>query len=318
MFLIMVIATSCEKEISILQIRSESKLVLYAMPTDSDEFYINISATIPSAGYAAELNIQSVKCYVNGKEDAVSFVNEDLHQGMPLLIYKATGNHKCGDTISIVVEDAKLPNVSATTTIPFPADVLSCEIDTFIKEKRKYLHYSLMFEDGHGNGHYAVRVMEQHKIKPDSMTSDAGNDDGNLYFENKVHNTLRPSNIETNYVSIHTEYEPLFDKYIDSSNSVSDNYYRNLYIFSKDKSNDKVTKMNIIANTWYNYLIPEEEMSYNLQFFTLTPEYYLMIRHIDDQLNNELGESSFSPTTSTYTNVKGGYGVVAGYTVILP
>lgn len=268
--------TSCEKQISVIKLHDESKLLLYAMPTDSDEFLINVSTTLPISGDETKLDIQQVQCWTNGIEDEVSYVETVKNQGPYVYIYKAKGHHKSGDVISISVRDANLKTATASTVIPEPTDVNVTDLDTVEWNNMKQLRFHVHFTDEPTNDYYAIRIVDS-----------------------KVWGII--------YQKIDTKLEPIFNHIIDSNLEAWNSDYQCLYAFTDQ--NISTSNANMYIVTSYD----ESTQGYELEFYTLSRDYYLMLRHINDQLSSELNESGFSPMTSTYSNVKGGYGCVAGY-----
>ena len=55
-----------------------------------------------------------------------------------------------------------------------------------------------------------------------------------------------------------------------------------------------------------------------VHLFALSLEYYQMLRSLNDRDNNDIGRYGLSMIYSTYSNVHGGYGCVAGYVAVEP
>lgn len=273
---ILFLQTACEKQISIIKLQDESKLLLYAMPTDSDEFLINISTTLPISGDERKLDIQQVQCWTNGIEDEVTYVETIKNQGPDVYIYKAKGHHKSGDVIRISVRDAYLETATASTIIPEPTDVKVTELETVEWDNSNHLRFHIHFTDKPTNDYYAIRIVDSKEW-------------GIIYQK------------------VDTKLEPIFNHIIDSNLEAWNSDYQCLYAFSDQ--NISTSNANMYIVTSYDH----SSQGYELEFYTLSKDYYLMLRHINDQLSSELNESGFSPMTSTYSNVKGGYGCVAGY-----
>lgn len=53
----------------------------------------------------------------------------------------------------------------------------------------------------------------------------------------------------------------------------------------------------------------------NIAFYTLSDAYFHYLERKNEILNNDLGDMGMAPNRPSYTNVKGGLGVVAGYQV---
>ena len=54
---------------------------------------------------------------------------------------------------------------------------------------------------------------------------------------------------------------------------------------------------------------------YRIAFYTLSDAYFHYLERKNEILNNDLGDMGMAPNRPSYTNVKGGLGVVAGYQV---
>lgn len=55
--------------------------------------------------------------------------------------------------------------------------------------------------------------------------------------------------------------------------------------------------------------------TYNVQLCKVTPEYYRFLKSINDAQSNSWADAGLMQVTPTYSNVKGGFGVVAGFNV---
>ena len=53
--------------------------------------------------------------------------------------------------------------------------------------------------------------------------------------------------------------------------------------------------------------------AYRVELFSLSPEFYHMLKSINDINNNDIGAHGLAFIQPTYTNISGGYGCVAGY-----
>ena len=55
--------------------------------------------------------------------------------------------------------------------------------------------------------------------------------------------------------------------------------------------------------------------SYVVDLYKVTPEYYRFLKSINDAQSNSWADVGLMQVTPTYSNVKGGFGVVAGYNI---
>lgn len=320
---------ACDHPVSILDIESESELVIYAFPTTDDEYILNVSLSRPTAGSVGTLDDVTVECTTNGRPDEVTFVHAEKHFGMPMAIYRVKGEHRSGDRIKISVRASSLGEkyeASASTTIPAATPMEVTSIDTIPGDSPKLrilLHASLPLTGGVGGGldegYYATRLTTVwYDPYFDDFNAD-NNDDSSFSGRDEIYHESFWQNyspIRYSHLGIDPSFEPLLNHYNDLNLDPWNEYYEKMYFFSSDDvrtsssqqadGNGKVV-LHLQTGTpnWCDYL--------DVQFYTFSSEYYLMLRHLNDQLSNELAESGLSQTYSTYSNVRGGFGCVAAY-----
>ena len=319
--------TSCEHTVSILDIEAESELVIYAFPTTDDEYLVNVSLTRPTAGVVGTLDDVSVECTTNGRPDEVTFVHAENHFSMPMATYRVKGEHRSGDKISISVKASSLGRkreAKASTTIPFatPMDVTS--VDTIYSDGAKLrflLHASLPLTGGAGvglaEGYYGTRLTSVYHepyfddFDIDNYYGSKPSDLDEVYHES---DWLNFSPTRYSHLRINPSHEPLLNHYSDLNLDPWDEYYKCMYFFTSDdvrSSSQGDNQGRVVLHLQTDF--PRQPEYIDVQFYTLSREYFLMLRHINDQLSNELAESGFAQTYSTYSNVHGGFGCVAAY-----
>ena len=311
---------ACDQPVSILDIESESELVVYAFPTTDDEYLLNISLSQPVEGTTGTLHIEYLECTTNGRPDEVTLVREETHFGMPMAIFRVKGEHRSGDKISIIVRDVLHHEATASTTIPaaMPMDV-TC-IDTIRPKLRFLLNVHPSVTD---DAYYATRLTAVWKnTRFDKTPEEYGYkyDDGpdEVYHS---WNWVNFAPISYDHLSIDPSLEPLLNHYSDLNLDPWDEYYQNMYFFSSDdvRASSQSSSASVAGGKESGVVLHLQteypgQMNYiDVQFYTLSREYYLMLRQINDQLSNELAEAGLSQTYSTYSNVRGGFGCVAAY-----
>lgn len=305
---------SCEESISLQSLEQESRLQLYAFPCDCDSFLINISLTQPVFGKAGKLGITEVSCTTNGIPDQVQLLHIESHNGLPLAIFKATGKHRPGDEIRITVHDATLPSATASTTIPQDVPPIAVSCDTAYVPSPK-IHYTLSLQDPSASEcYYAVRILHRYTEAGDGFfpsTQDSITNENIYRSWDEYYITNWPSPHEYPYIyniaPISTELEHKLCHYLDINLDPWNEYYKGLYFFSSRDFTAPTEQFNLYASTsWSN-------SNSILQYFIISPDFHKMLRRINDQLSNEMAESGLTPTHSTFNNVQGGYGCVAGY-----
>lgn len=330
--------TSCDHPVSILDIESESELVIYAFPTTDDEFLVNVSLTRPTAGNVGTLQGVTVECTTNPSSgsgqphaDEVTFVHAEKHFGIPMAIYRVKGEHHSGDKISIRVKadapsgEGKSLTATAETTIPADMPIEVTTVDT-ISPKLRFLvrvpalAVSLQTGGKEGRGYYATRLTSVKDSKT-TVEWESAYDDG----PDEVYHTWMWTNfapIDYSHLSIEPSLEPLLNHYTDLDLDPWNEYYEKMYFFSSDdvRASSAVSSSasatggkegGVVLHLQTEY--PSQMDFIDVQFYTLSPEYYLMLRHINDQLSNDLGNIGLTQTYSTYSNVRGGFGCVAAY-----
>lgn len=324
------VLTACDHPVDLLDIASESQLVIYAFPTTADEYLLNVSLSRPVAGTTGTLHIACLECTTDGRADEVTLLHTESHFGMPMAVYRVKGQHRSGDRVSISVRaDApsrggKSLTATAETVIPAAAPMEVASIDTIPAESPKLRFLvrvpALPLTRGvggglTGEGYYATRltsVKDNHTTVQWDSAYDFGPDE--VYH---TWNWVNYAPVSYSHLDIDPSLEPLVNHYSDLNLDPWNEYYAHMYFFTSDdvrtsSPSPSGTQGGVVLHLqtdlpgWADYV--------DVQFYVLSREYYLMLRHLNDQLSNELGEAGLSPTHSTYSNVSGGLGCVAGYT----
>lgn len=312
---------ACDHPVSILDIEAESELVVYAFPTTDDEYLVNVSLTRPTAGQVGTLDDVSVECTTNGRPDEVTFVHAENHFSMPMATYRVKGEHRSGDKISISVKASSLGRnreATASTTIPTAMPMEVTSVDTIYSDGAKLrflLHASLTLTEA--ESYYATRLTSVYHepyfddFDPDNYYGSKPSDLDEVYHESDWMNF---SPTRYSHLRINPSLEPLLDHYSDLNLDPWDEYYKCMYFFTSDdvlSFSQGENHGGVVLHLQTDF--PRQPEYIDVQFYTLSREYYLMLRHLNDQLSNELAESGLAQTYSTYSNVRGGFGCVAAY-----
>lgn len=317
--------TSCDHPISIIDIECESELVVYAFPSTDDEYLLSISMSQPTSGTIGTLNLTCVECTTSptagsgqGHADDVTFIHKETHFGMPMAIYRVKGQHRSGDKITINVKDADGRSASASTIIPAttPMDVTS--IDTVFTASGsmqiRILEHFTPQTPGKDAAYYATRLTTVLDMGEDMDYNSSFYNPDDIFHEFNMYTSSR---VQYNHVPINPAFEPLLNRYNDLDLDAWNDYYAYMYFLSSDdilRSSQAEGLYHGGIDLHLNVSSLWQQKDYiDVQFYTLSPEYYLMLRHINDQLSNELAEVGLSQTFSTYSNVRGGLGCVAAY-----
>ena len=275
--------TSCADEIDISKLDSQQFITMYAFASSNDTIPIEISAAKHLNGKSSSLIIDTVLCNTNGDTDIVELVGRDTINGIIREKYNAVGKHGEGDKIDIMIKGQKMPDVYASTVIPPFANIKTCIMDTVSYKGSLHVRFNLELSDSVFCHHYAVRIVGRY-------TSDDGS-----YVKN--------------YQEIETSAEPFLNNYSEISMDFSDNngYYHNMYIFNDETANDGKIRLHL-------YVMQQFWMEdYKVELFSLSPEYYIMLKSLNDIRNNTLGEYGLSFVSKSYTNIINGIGCVGAF-----
>ena len=267
---------------------------------------------------------------------------EDICQEM-VGQYYAIGKQQAGDNIMVEVSAEGFQSVSAATYIPQQVKV---GIDELSYEKVSggsvldYMQASFS-DDGGSKDYYSVQVR-----KKNMQGAVIGIDPHHYHYNEPVYvydqysyediNEKTPDMIwnfdslfQVSYAqAIDTEKEPVLNKTskIDEDLGFDDDYryYGLSYIFDDHLFNGKKYTLHLnLGSTMYSggdfyYYSAWDKMfgyTYSVELSKLTPEYYRYLSSINSAQNNGWAEVGIMQVTPTYSNVKGGFGVVAGYNV---
>ena len=283
--------TSCGDNIDIRQ-GEPPKFVIYAFPSASDTISITISVTKPAGHNTPALSHAtiSVTCQTNGKADVIMFADSSNVSGLPVLTYYAIGKHKTGDRVRVSVEPAShqdgldLTKAWGETQIPKSPSIDSISMDTIFHKEDDYTRFRVAFHKTHGVQYYAVRVK------------------GMEYFESVDSVSCVSEEIETSL-------EPLLNGLTDTELNfgTKNDFYHLMYVFDSSQVTSQAVTLHLCV------LEQAYVSAYRVELFSLSPEFYHMLKSINDINNNDIGEHGLAFIQPTYTNIYGGYGCVAGY-----
>lgn len=280
---------SCSDNLDIKQTEAP-KFVVYAFPTVSDTIPITVSVTRPIGQAALTINGITISCTVNGKEDEIILSDSTNVSGLPVLTYNAIGKHNVDDKISISVISSHPygggggGEAYGSTIIPPLPTLDSVRLDTTFHKEDYYTDARISFHKIDGGSYYATRLQGKDYFSESDSTS----------YE---------------YKEIETSMEPLLNDLTDAELGfgTKNDFYHQMYVFdpSSIKSNTVTVHLNTVQRIY--------TQAYRVELYSLTPEYYFMLKSINDIKNNEMGEHGLAFIRPTYTNIQGGYGCVAGY-----
>ena len=151
------------------------------------------------------------------------------------------------------------------------------------------------------------------------------------YLEDRKHNQWDSTSIEYQYdnfyVPITTASEPLLNPLsdIDHDFDFSSDFYQNFYIFDDATINGKTYTLHlniepfVRAANMSDKAAKELKRLYNIEegveveLYHITPAYYRFLQALNDVSNNSLAQAGLSNIRTTYSNVRNGMGICAGF-----
>ncbi len=314
---IILMLVGCKDNFDVNDIQSSRKIVVYCFPTVADTTWINVSLSLPvsQAGSVEPVNDARIEYLLNDQPLPVTAMGDGL--------YCVTGRQQPGDRIRLTVAKDGVEAVSAMTTIP---EAVTVKADTVVKVRVFNSYYQDMedyeqlaatfTDDPKATDYYAVRLEQRSYEGGGSIRK--GNTTWHLnYFDPACRQAkwVWEDSICT-WSSIGTESENLLHptSKIDDAFGFSNDFYQDFYIFNDASLAGGSYTLHLNAK---EYLSPHGGFvfyrRYRCVLYHLSPEFYRFVKSINDIENNKLAKAGLSQITPTYTNVRGGAGVVAGY-----
>lgn len=338
---------SCKDEFSVSNLpEAKAKLVVYCMPSTADTTYITVSRSIPLKQYnATQKNVliddAAISYQLNGQTMPVTALGNGR--------YRVVGKQKAGDKVQLRVEAQGLEAVEASTEIP-QAIGISHLATRMVRMKedpssnvKDFLQLQATFTDpAETHDYYAVCV--RRKMLRNFHVACYRNMGGEMqivrvyydydeYLEDRKHNQWDSTSIEYQYdnfyVPITTASEPLLNPLsdIDDDFDFSSDFYQNFYIFDDATINGKTYTLHlniepfVRAANMSDKAAKELKRLYNIEegveveLYHITPAYYRFLQALNDVSNNSLAQAGLSNIRTTYSNVRNGMGICAGFNV---
>ena len=338
---------SCKDEFSVSNLpEAKAKLVVYCMPSTADTTYITVSRSIPLKQYnATQKNVliddAAISYQLNGQTMSVTALGNGR--------YRVVGKQKAGDKVQLRVEAQGLEAVEASTEIP-QAIGISHLATRMVRMKedpsssvKDFLQLQATFTDpAETHDYYAVCV--RRKMLRNFYVACYRNMGGEMqvvrvyydydeYLETSKYQQWDSVSIEYQfdnfYVPITTASEPLLNPLSDIDNDFdfSSEFYQNFYIFDDATINGKTYTLHlniepfVRAANMSDKAAKELKRLYNIEegveveLYHITPAYYRFLQALNDVSNNSLAQAGLSNIRTTYSNVRNGMGICAGFNV---
>ena len=302
---------SCKDDFDIQKLQDHPRLVVYCFPTEGDTTLVSVAKSLPVASVKGNVDIlsrekvdahiiykvngveQTVKRIAN-EEEAQLFTRSTNSDVLSQLVgqYYVVGKQKAGDKISIQVSAPDFSSVSASTYIPEKVGVELGDVKLEMKSS---------------DGYNSITIDRVEAIFHDNPSSED-------YYSVKLRLLNREKNRD---LGLLTDNEPLLNKKskVDDDFGMDDyEYFGNAYIFNDRTINGKTYTLHLdtYSNSYYQSFY---SFSYVVDLYKVTPEYYRFLKSINDAQSNSWADVGLMQVTPTYSNVKGGFGVVAGYNI---
>ena len=338
---------SCKDEFNVSNLpEAKAKLVVYCMPSTADTTYITVSRSIPLKQYnATQKNVliddAAISYQLNGQTMPVTALGNGR--------YRVVGKQKAGDKVQLRVEAQGLEAVEASTEIP-QAIGISHLATRMVRMKedpssnvKDFLQLQATFTDpAETHDYYAVCV--RRKMLRNFHVACYRNMGGEMqvvrvyydydeYLETSKYQQWDSTSIEYQYdnfyVPITTASEPLLNPLsdIDDDFDFSSDFYQNFYIFDDATINGKTYTLHlniepfVRAANMSDKAAKELKRLYNIEegveveLYHITPAYYRFLQALNDVSNNSLAQAGLSNIRTTYSNVRNGMGICAGFNV---
>lgn len=287
---------------------------------------------------------------IESKQEAQLFTQSRNDSCLSWLVgqYYAVGKQRAGDKIDIQVSSEGLASVSASTYIPNSVGLQLGDVrlnqngsdgESNVDKLEATFHDEASTQD-----YYSVGVFVRQKcgvavgkVIGEDMPLYARDYYDYLAYEDRYRNEGIDWNLdsltwELSDLSLITEGEPLLNKRSKLDDDFGFDYYtyfNNQYIFNDRMINGQNYTLHLETTESYSssgYVYGSDGYYYNnlnwngmfgrtyiVQLCKMTPEYYRFLKSINDAQSNSWADAGLMQVTPTYSNVKGGFGVVGGY-----
>ena len=311
---------SCKDDFDVEKLQDAARLVVYSFPTEGDTTFIAVTKSLPVSSFKGDKDVQSsaavdanVIYRVNGTslpvkrienlEEAKLISKTSNESWLSSLVgqYYAVGKQKAGDKIDVEVSADGFSSVSASTSIPekVNVEIQKVRLKESSSDKDKYTYVD----------------------KIEATFSDLASTTD--YYSVKVNRKVTSG--KTTYLELITASEPLLNKNSKINDDFGFDDYEFLddaYIFSDRTINGQTYTLHLEVPYNSGYWDPSYwanaswdclyGFTYCVDLYKVTPEYYRFLQSVNNT-QNTWTDAGLMQITPTYTNVKGGYGVVAGY-----
>lgn len=204
-----------------------------------------------------------------GRRDKVAFADSTNVSGSPVLTYYAIGKHHTRDWVKVSVESTIVgshqPGHGVTqawgeTEIPESPSIDSVSLDTLFHKRDYYSSLKVSFRKTGSVNYYAARVKGM-----DSFES--------------------VDSVSYEFKEVETSLEPLLNGLTDTELDFGNKneFYHLMYAFDASKVASQTVTLHLCT------VLQRYTSAYSVEIFSLSPEYYYMLKSINDMSNNDMG-----------------------------
>lgn len=302
-FVFVFLCSACTYEFDLNQPKCTEKPVLYAFPGNRDTLVIQFTKSVPV--YSADSLLPAIRdariSVEIGGQTCQALWNEEATTSIPAQCYYVVRPISVGQRVFVRAVKDGFPELSAETSVPELIPMEEWRIDSIVTNNSKQICFQVGFRDPGGSRFYGLRIEKRVDVEVHNQ------EDGDYQYSYRT----------TEYCSL--DDEPLLNEKNGLEGFLTENkkYDDNFYIWDNKTILGKKYMLKLSASPEYS-IFNENYTSivyYRIAFYTLSDAYFHYLERKNEILNNDLGDMGMAPNRPSYTNVKGGLGVVAGYQV---
>lgn len=304
---------SCEVKFELDSINSKPKIYLQAFPGNaiSDTIVIQIAKTRPvNMPASTEKFNPEVRLSVNGEQLEIRKYSKDIldfDNAIPDGCLYAVRKLKPGDKIEISASAEGLPDIKSSSIIPdeFP----DAKVTLSETEERGVKVKATFSDNPDSRDYYAVQLICEQLIYFDD---EDGTD--SVRFIRPISVEAKNNSAISSETALGNTIDVTFNGYVFGS------YNYTLRCCNDDIFQGGQKTLTLDGRSFYDdTFLPtdkdREYRTYKLLLYKLSPEFYRFSNMIYKKGQGGLGQIGLAPSGMSYTNIEGGLGGFAGYTV---
>jgi hypothetical protein len=295
---------SCRKPVDII-VATEPRLMLMCFPGASDTTVVQLFKGLPVGEPVKSLPFlesADISFTVNGTPKEVSHAYYGLGS-VPAGCWFVTGEMLPGDVVEIRASAEGIPPVKASTVIPRSVEDINAE--TKVKNGLESLKLSFP-DDPATRDFYGVQVLEEKTLEGETSQSAIA----------PYHKKMQPlgGRISTDapYATIGFNGKYLSYKYMTDLNieawpdkySTKDGRFDMTFKFKEEREEDEEEET------------PDgSSYRHKIRIYSLSEEFFRYVKSREALSGNEFTEMGLAPMAIPFSNVEGGFGILAGWSV---